>query len=110
MPQFILLIREDLTRYPMPDAQLQQIIALHSGWAKKLDARGILRGGNGIPSEGKLLEMKAGQLVEGPIRDIKEGIGGFYIIEAETLDAAVAIAKECPAYETGDSIEVRPLM
>jgi hypothetical protein len=44
------------------------------------------------------------------LRDVKEGVGGFYIIQAESFDAAVEIAKECPTFSDGDKIEVRPLM
>ena len=40
---------------------------------------------------------------------MKEGIGGYYIIEAENLDAAVEIARQMPTYNQGDLVEVREL-
>ena len=110
MAEFILLIREDLTRYPIPDAQLKSLVAAHTQWAKDLSARGIFKAGYGIDSAGSLLSMIEGTVMELPLRDVHEGIGGFYIIEADDLNAAIEIGKECPTYKDGDSIEVRPLM
>ncbi|MBY0569400.1 MAG: YciI family protein [Hyphomonadaceae bacterium] len=43
------------------------------------------------------------------LADIKEQLGGFYLIEVENLDAALAWAEKCPGAATG-SIEVRPLI
>ncbi len=109
MPQFILLIREDLSRYPIPHEELNAITGEHIKWANDLTARGIFKGGNGIASSGRLVEMVNGDLIVQPIRDLHQGIGGYYIIEARDLDAAVEIAKECPTYKDGDLVEVRPL-
>jgi len=110
MPQFILFVREDLTRYPLPTETLQLLIVAHTAWAKELGERGIFVDGNGIPSKGILVEQKDGEIMESPLRDMQEGLGGYYIIEVENFDAAVAIAKECPTFSEGDKIEVRPLM
>lgn len=109
MPQFILLIREDLSKYPRPEAELNAIIEAHRGWAAQLAARGIFKSGNGIGSDGRLIEMINGDLMIEPIRDVREGVGGYYIIEVEDMAAAIDIAKECPTYKDGDLIEVRPL-
>lgn len=109
MAQFILLIREDLTKYPMPQEQLNAIVGAHIKWANNLQARGIFKGGNGIASDGRLIEMINGDLMVEPIRDVRQGIGGYYIIEAKDLQAAVEIAKECPTFKDGDLVEVRPI-
>jgi hypothetical protein len=109
MPQFILLIREDLSKYPRPEEELKAIIQAHSNWARELSAKGIFKDGNGIGSEGRLIEMINGDLIVQPIRDVREGVGGYYIIEADDLYAAVEIAKQCPTYKDGDLVEVRPL-
>ena len=109
MAQFILLIREDLTKYPIPQDQLNTIIRAHMKWAEDLTARGIFKAGNGIASEGRLIEMVNGDLIVEPLRDVHQGVGGYYIIEAKDLQTAVEIAKECPTYKDGDLVEVRPL-
>ena len=110
MAEFILLIREDLSRYPMPEAELKSLIAAHTKWAKDLSKRGIFKTGYGVDHNGKLLSLVKDKVAVKPIKDIKTGIGGFYIIDVEDLDAAIEVAKECPTYKDGDMMEVRPLM
>ena len=109
MALYILIIREDLSKYPRPEAELKAIVDAHMGWARELSAKNIFKDGNGIMSEGKLLEMKNGEVVVQPLRDIKEGVGGYYIIEAADFDAAIEIAKQMPTYKDGDLVEVRQL-
>ena len=46
---------------------------------------------------------------DGPFAETKEALGGFYVLEAESLDEALAWAAKCPGALYG-TIEVRPLM
>jgi hypothetical protein len=45
---------------------------------------------------------------DGPFVETKEALGGYYLIEANDLDQALAIGKLCPA--GGGGVEVRPIM
>jgi hypothetical protein len=47
---------------------------------------------------------------DGPFMATKEVLGGFYLIEAADLDAALAVAARIPAARLGGSVEVRPLV
>ena len=49
-------------------------------------------------------------LTDGPFVDAKEHLGGFYLVEADDLDAALDIAARIPAARMGGAIEVRPLV
>jgi hypothetical protein len=110
MAKFILLIREDLSAYPRPEDELNALIKAHSQWARDLMERGIFIDGNGIGPDGRLIEMINGDLIVQPLRDVRQGIGGYYIVEAPDLYEAVEIAKGCPTYKDGDLVEVRPIM
>jgi hypothetical protein len=46
-------------------------------------------------------------VTDGPFAEAKEALGGFYLLEAPDLDAAIAIAKQVPAAFGG--VEVRPI-
>jgi len=46
---------------------------------------------------------------DGPFAETREQLGGFYLIEADDLDAAIAIAKKVPLAADG-SVEVRPVL
>ena len=47
---------------------------------------------------------------DGPFAETKEALGGFYLIEAGDLDAALEIAARIPAARLGGTVEVRPLV
>jgi hypothetical protein len=49
-------------------------------------------------------------LADGPFIEAKEHLGGFFLVEADDLDAALEIAARIPAARMGGAIEVRPLV
>ena len=46
---------------------------------------------------------------DGPFASVKEAIGGFFVLEAEDLDAAIEVASRVPAARLGGAIEIRPV-
>lgn len=49
-------------------------------------------------------------LTDGPFSEAKEYLGGFYLLEAGDLDAAVDVARRIPAARMGGSVEIRPIV
>jgi hypothetical protein len=49
-------------------------------------------------------------LSDGPFVDAKEHIGGFFLLEADNLDEATALAARVPAARMGGAVEVRPIV
>jgi hypothetical protein len=47
---------------------------------------------------------------DGPFAETKEALGGYYLFEADDLDAAIEIASRIPAARMGGAIEVRPVV
>jgi len=47
---------------------------------------------------------------DGPFVETKEELGGYYLFEADDLDAAIELAARIPAARMGGAIEVRPLV
>ena len=47
---------------------------------------------------------------DGPFAETKEVLGGFYLFEADGLDAALDVAARVPAARLGGAVEVRPLV
>jgi hypothetical protein len=47
---------------------------------------------------------------DGPFVEIKEAIGGYFLFEADDLDAAIELAARIPAARMGGAIEVRPIV
>jgi hypothetical protein len=49
-------------------------------------------------------------LTDGPFVDAKEHLGGYFVVAADDLDAALEIAARIPAARMGGAVEVRPLV
>ncbi|MGZ4354623.1 MAG: YciI family protein [Gaiellaceae bacterium] len=47
---------------------------------------------------------------DGPFAETKEHLGGYYLVEADSIDDAVAIAAKVPSARMGGSVEVRPIV
>jgi hypothetical protein len=58
------------------------------------------------------VRVRDGQMLitDGPFADTREVLGGFYLFEADDLDAALEVAARIPAARLGGAIEVRPLV
>jgi hypothetical protein len=58
------------------------------------------------------VRVEGGQtlLTDGPFLEAKEHLGGFFLVEADDLDAALELAARVPAARMGGAVEVRPLV
>lgn len=64
----------------------------------------------GLPENATTVRVADGSAVttDGPCLDVKGAVSGFLIVEAENLDAAVAVAARVPQARMGGAVEVRP--
>jgi len=80
-------------------------------WFKGLTERGKAVAGNPLANEGKLVSGKNGRGgADGSFAESKEAIGGYFLLQVESLDEAVAIAKQCPGLAYGVVVEVRAVL
>ena len=47
-------------------------------------------------------------ITDGPFVSVKEALGGYFVFEADDLDAAIELASRVPAARLGGAVEVRP--
>ncbi len=111
--QYALLIYEDEAIYG-PDKSgpaMHEIVAQHMAFNKELGDKRL--GGSGLKDTASATTVRTRNgsktVHDGPFAESKEQLGGFYIIEAPDLDAAIAIAKKVPVLQDG-SIEIRPVL
>ena len=92
-------------------AHYQQVMAKHGAWIESLVKREIYVSSHKLLlGTGTRLTSREGRVVAGPYTETKETIGGFYIILAPTLEAAVEEARACPIVaDQGGFVEVRPI-
>jgi hypothetical protein len=90
--------------------EMQQVSDQWLRWFKGLTEEGKVIAGNPLEKEGKIVSGKNGRVVsDGPFAESKEAIGGYFLLKVDTMDEALAIAKECPGLAYGIRVEVRPV-
>lgn len=81
-------------------------------FAADLKSRGLLQDAQSLKSEkeGVKLQVRDGRqrLLDGPYAEAKEMIGGFFLLNCDTREQAIAIAAECPAAQWC-TVEIREL-
>lgn len=85
----------------------------YAAYSQALRQAGVSAGGAALkaPDTARTVRTQNGALVvqDGPYADVKEQLGGFFIIEAENLDAALDWAARCPSAAQG-AAEIRPVI
>ena len=110
MAQFVLFMRGSAAGFAkMTPEQIQQVIQKYESWARQLVGQGKLRGGEKLQDDGgRAVRLQNGKLViDGPFPETKETIGGYYVVESKDYDEAIEIAKGCPIFSSGGTVEVR---
>ena len=107
--QYLLLIYEDEKRFDngFPEDEFAE----YGAFGKKNAA--VIKSGHALQPTGaaKTVRVRDSKAVmtDGPFAETKEQLGGYYLIEANSIDEAGSIAAGIPAARYG-SIEVRPIM
>ena len=95
----------------LPQEEVQRVLDQMMDWIGKLAAQGIVKGGQPLGGEGRIVSLKQGrEVADGPFAESKEAVGGYILLKVPDMEAAVAIAKANPALKYGLTIEVRPAL
>ena len=111
--QFLLLVYTDTEMLDaLPEGRFDTMMRECLGHADELVGEGTLLGFQQLeePATAKSVRIRAGRtsVVDGPFAETKEILGGFNLIEADSMEEAVRIAAEFPWAKVG-CIEVRPV-
>ena len=63
----------------------------------------------GLPQKATTVRVEGGKTLttDGPVAGVNEAIGGWFILEADDLDAAIEVAARVPAARYGGAVEIR---
>src|SRR5712692_1199908 len=114
MMRYLLLIYQDeLAHSQWSQEQLAAEYQAYNEFTESVAKSGALQSGEPLMPTNTATTVRVRNsktlTTDGPFAETKEQLGGYYIVEAENLDEAVAIAARIPGARTG-SIEVRPVM
>jgi hypothetical protein len=110
MAEYLILIYEDeAAMADVGEEAFEQMMKGHNEFGHNNEK--VLRGGNALQPPSTATSIRtdsSGRFVvsDGPFVETKEGIGGYYLVEAANLDEAIALAKQVPAPA---GVEIRPV-
>ena len=112
MRYMLLIAVDDSGGHQLPPAEEAALMAEYGAVTAEMQAADVMRGGDRLhpTSTATTVRVRDGEAIvtDGPFAETKEHLGGYYVIEAEDLDAAVAWAAKIPGARFG-SVEVRPI-
>jgi hypothetical protein len=103
---YLLLFRGGADPEDMTPEQMQSTMNNWMTWMKGLRKRKQLTLGHPLQDGGKLLSGAKGKNVAS-FDDSDETVGGYMVIKAKTLAEATKIAKGCPIFNNGGTVELR---
>lgn len=101
MPRFVLLLYDAPDEETLTEHQMEGRVEEYRSWAQRVRAGGREIAGEKLEPEGKLLGPQGGAA--------GWPLGGYFIISAKDLDAAVELARSCPHLKYGGRVEVRAI-
>jgi hypothetical protein len=112
MQYLLMLFSEEGGWNRLSRAEQERGVAAYQAYTQALKEAGVWVGSNRLQDTNtattvRLVDGKS-QVLDGPYIDSKEQLGGYYLIEAPDLDAALGWAARCPGASHG-TIEVRPV-
>jgi hypothetical protein len=112
--RYALLIYSDPATDPGENSQeADALFQAYMSFTEKWTSAGKIQGGEALQGidTATTVQVRNGDTLttDGPFAEVKEHLGGFYLVDAENLDEALSIAADIPTAQNG-SIEVRPIM
>ena len=112
MKYMLTLIGEEGGWDDVTPEQMQAEMSRWEEFGKELEQAGAFIAGEGLQESATAttvrLEGDERLVTDGPFAETKEQLGGFYLLECENLDEAIAWARKIPM--PGGKVEVRPIM
>jgi hypothetical protein len=113
MKYLLLIYGDDGNWEGKSDDERQAMYAEYGALVGDLTERGKMVGGDELQpaSTATTVRVRGGEtmVTDGPFAETKEALGGYFVVEAESLDEALEIAARIPTAREG-SIEVRPVV
>lgn len=111
MKDFMMIfLGADYSELGLSPEEMQNRMTKWFGWNDKMAQAGILKGGNALTPQIRRIVGKDRTVTDLTAAEVKEIVGGYYVVEAENFDAVQQIAQDFPDYDLGGTVEIREIM
>ncbi|HAE37880.1 MAG TPA: hypothetical protein DCG57_04475 [Candidatus Riflebacteria bacterium] len=110
MKSYLLLIKGSFAEWNrLSETRRNEITAQFAGYAQELGKKGRLQGGDGCGERSfRFFNTDSGAAESLLPPETRDMVTGYFLIEVETEEEAVEIAKKCPAFACGEYVELVP--
>ncbi|MGI9547772.1 MAG: YciI family protein [Flavobacteriaceae bacterium] len=111
MKDFMMIfIGADYTDLGLSPEDLQNRMTKWFSWNDKMAQAGILKGGNALTPQIRRVSGGSRTVTDLTSAEVKEIVGGYYVVEAKDFDAVQEVARDYPDYDLGGTVEIREIM
>ncbi len=111
MKEFMFIfIGADYQQFDLSPEETQVQMGKWFAWIDDLKKQGKYVDGKPLTNASKTISGKDRVVADGPFAEAKELVGGYFIINADSLDDALKMAEDYPDFDFGGSVEVREVM
>ncbi len=111
MKEFMMIfIGADYADLGLSPEELQNRMGKWFAWGNKMEEAGILRGGNALNPDMRRIVGQNRTVTDLTSAEVKEIVGGYYLVEAQDFDAVEKVAQDFPDYDLGGTVEIREIM
>jgi hypothetical protein len=110
--QYVLLIYQGTNWARLPDLSEDDKKSIVAEYAAINNSPGVTPGlPFGLPENATTVRVQDGKTLatDGPFVNTEGAVAGYYVFEADDLDAAIKVASSIPAARLGGAVEVRPV-
>lgn len=111
MKEFMMIFTgADYADLGLSPEELQSRMGKWFAWGDKMEKAGVLRGGNALTPDIRRVSGQNRTVTDLTSAEVKEIVGGYYIVEAKDVDQVQEIAQDFPDYDLGGTVEIREIM
>ncbi|HEY4042023.1 MAG TPA: YciI family protein [Rhodopila sp.] len=112
MKYILLIYSNEAAMASTPEPAMNETLAAYGAYTQAMSQAGVMVSGERLRPSSAATTVRTtdgkSQVLDGPYAETKEQLGGFFIVEAPDLDAALSWAQRCPG-STHGVVEVRPI-
>lgn len=111
MKDFVMLfIGSDYQELGLSLEEVQSRMGKWMAWGEKMGKAGVDPRGNALKPEAKTVSGPDRVVSDGPFAEVKDLIGGYWVVKANNFEEVVEIAQDYPDYDLGGTVEIREIM
>ncbi len=111
MKDFMLIfLGEDYADMGLSPEEMQTQMGKWFAWNTKMQEAGVVKDGHALHPQIRRVSGPERTITDIAATEVKELVGGYYIVMAEDFEGAAKIAEDYPDYHLGGTVEIREVM